>query len=169
MSFADQNILSILERGGPQKRDFRITPSTWASTTTRRSTHFIQRLRGRNTVVYAHKYFLVAKVYYYRDERRIAEIFTEEKVFFQSRKQEWTSPVRDQQNGEVVFKVKRSTRFKRVLDAFCNKKSWDSAQVRFAYEGQRVQEDMTPDDLGMENNDCIDAFLEQIGGGSCAW
>ena len=61
--------------------------------------------------------------------------------------------VRDQQNGEVVFKVKRSTRFKRVLDAFCNKKSWDSAQVRFAYEGQRVQEDMTPDDLGMENND----------------
>lgn len=102
--------------------------------------------------------------------------------------------VRDQQNGEVVFKVKRSTRFKRVLDAFCNKKSWDSAQVRFAYEGQRVQEDMTPDDLGMENNDvrvslrlyrhvwddkytmhdiyiilqCIDAFLEQIGGGSCA-
>jgi hypothetical protein len=25
--------------------------------------------------------------------RRIAEIFTEEKVFFQSRKQEWTSPV----------------------------------------------------------------------------
>ncbi|KAI8112810.1 hypothetical protein M9434_004130 [Picochlorum sp. BPE23] len=77
--------------------------------------------------------------------------------------------VRDQQNGEVVFKVKRSTRFKRVLDAFCNKKSWDSAQVRFAYEGQRVQEDMTPDDLGMENNDCIDAFLEQIGGGSCAW
>lgn len=67
--------------------------------------------------------------------------------------------VRDQQNGEVVFKVKRSTRFKRVLDAFCNKKSWDSAQVRFAYEGQRVQEDMTPDDLGMENNDVRVSFL----------
>lgn len=107
--------------------------------------------------------------------RRTAEIFTEKKVSVKEARMDESSAevkpkieqgddgtlsikVRDQQNGEVVFKVKRSTRFKRVLDAFCNKKSWDSAQVRFAYEGQRVQEDMTPDDLGMENND-VRVFL----------
>lgn len=72
--------------------------------------------------------------------------------------------VKDQNGGEVVFKVKRSTKFKRVLDAFCGKKSWNVNQVRFVFDGQRINEDMTPDDLSMEDNDTIDAFLEQIGG-----
>jgi small ubiquitin-related modifier len=72
--------------------------------------------------------------------------------------------VRDQQQGEIVFKVKRTTKFKRVLDAFCNKKGWQTNQVRFHFDGQRVDEEMTPEELGMESNDCIDAMMEQIGG-----
>ena len=72
--------------------------------------------------------------------------------------------VRDQHQGEVVFKVKRTTKMKRVLQAFCDRKGWQASQVRFAFDGQRVDEDMSPEDLGMEDNDTIDAFLEQIGG-----
>lgn len=72
--------------------------------------------------------------------------------------------VRDQHQGEVVFKVKRTTKMKRVLQAFCDRKGWQAGQVRFAFDGQRVDEEMSPEDLGMESNDCIDAFLEQIGG-----
>jgi small ubiquitin-related modifier len=75
--------------------------------------------------------------------------------------------VRDQNQGEVVFKVKRTTKMKRVLQAFCDRKGWQSNQVRFAFDGQRVDEDMSPDDLGMESNDTIDAFLEQLGGATC--
>ena len=72
--------------------------------------------------------------------------------------------VKDQAQGEIVFKVKRTTKFKRVLQAFCDRKGWNVDQVRFAFDVQRVNEEMSPDDLGMESNDCIDAFLEQIGG-----
>ena len=61
--------------------------------------------------------------------------------------------VRDQSNGEVVFKVKRTSKFNRVLDAFCSKKSWNAEQVRFIFDGQRVMEEHTPDDLGLENGD----------------
>lgn len=67
--------------------------------------------------------------------------------------------VRDQSNGEVVFKVKRTTKFKRVLDAFCSKKSWNAEQVRFIFDGQRVMEEHTPDDLGLENGDVCVLFL----------
>lgn len=72
--------------------------------------------------------------------------------------------VRDQHGGEVVFKVKRTTKMKRVLQAFCERKGWNPQEVRFAFDGQRVNDDMSPEDLGMENNDSIDAFLEQLGG-----
>ena len=41
----------------------------------------------------------------------------------------------------------------------------DHTHVRFVYDGTRVQPDMTPDDLDMEDGDTIDAFLEQVGGG----
>ena len=45
------------------------------------------------------------------------------------------------------------------------KKAVDHTHVRFVYDGTRVQPDMTPDDLDMEDGDTIDAFLEQVGGG----
>jgi len=72
--------------------------------------------------------------------------------------------VRDQHGGEVVFKVKRTTKMRRVLQAFCDRKGWNAREVRFTYDGQRVEEDMSPEDLGMESHDMIDAFLEQMGG-----
>jgi small ubiquitin-related modifier len=72
--------------------------------------------------------------------------------------------VRDQHGGEVVFKVKRTTKMKRVLQAFCDRKGWNPTEVRFTFDGLRVNDDMSPEDLGMESNDSIDAFLEQMGG-----
>lgn len=35
---------------------------------------------------------------------------------------------------------------------------------RFQYEGNRVMPDQTPDELDMEDNDQIDALVEQQGG-----
>ncbi|KAI7843912.1 hypothetical protein COHA_002454 [Chlorella ohadii] len=72
--------------------------------------------------------------------------------------------VKDQNGGEVVFRVKPHTKFDKILNAFCSKKSVDPAQVRFVFEGERVNPQSSPQDLGMEDGDTIDAFLEQIGG-----
>ena len=41
-------------------------------------------------------------------------------------------------------------------------------QVRFVYDGNRLNPASTPSEMDMEEGDTIDAFLEQIGGcGSC--
>lgn len=62
--------------------------------------------------------------------------------------------------------MKPTTKFEKILNAFCNKKAVDANQVRFVYDGTRVNPFATPSDLGMDDGDTIDAFLEQIGG-SC--
>ena len=41
----------------------------------------------------------------------------------------------------------------------------EPAQVRLVFDGERVTPDMTPASLEMDDNDTVDAFLEQIGGG----
>ena len=60
--------------------------------------------------------------------------------------------------------VKRTTKFARIMNAFCERKAWDPKQVRFVFEGQRISAESTPEDHDMEEGDCLDAVLEQIGG-----
>ncbi|KAL4536013.1 hypothetical protein Ndes2526A_g05563 [Nannochloris sp. 'desiccata'] len=42
--------------------------------------------------------------------------------------------------------------------------AWDVAQVRFVFDGERVKPEQTPQEIGLEDGDCIDAILEQLGG-----
>lgn len=61
--------------------------------------------------------------------------------------------------------MKPTTRFEKILNAFCNKKAVDPNQVRFVFDGTRVNPNSTPAMMGMDDGDTIDAFLEQVGGG----
>ena len=61
--------------------------------------------------------------------------------------------VKDQASGEVVFKVKNSTKFQKVFEAFCTRKAWDVNHVRFVFDGKRVNGEQTPQDLEMESDD----------------
>ena len=67
--------------------------------------------------------------------------------------------VKDQSGGEVVFKIKPTTKFGRVLDAYCQKKAWDSGQVRFVFDGSRVRPEQTPEEIGLEDGDVSKAEL----------
>lgn len=60
----------------------------------------------------------------------------------------------------MVFKVKPTTKFEKILNAFCNKKSVAYEAVRFVFDGTRVNPQSSPEDLGMDDGDTIDAFLE---------
>ncbi|KAK9814255.1 hypothetical protein WJX72_003009 [[Myrmecia] bisecta] len=72
--------------------------------------------------------------------------------------------VKDQTGGEVHFKVKTTTKFEKIMQAYCQKKSIDMAGMRFLFEGTRINNTSTPADLGMEDDDIIDAVMEQVGG-----
>ena len=48
-------------------------------------------------------------------------------------------------NNEVFFKIKKSTQLKKLMDAFCDRSGKNRRSVRFLFDGQRVQNDDTPE------------------------
>ncbi|KAJ3041045.1 hypothetical protein HDV00_009945 [Rhizophlyctis rosea] len=67
--------------------------------------------------------------------------------------------------SEISFKIKNTTPFQRLMDAYLQKTGQDKNAVRFLYQGTRIQADATPQDLDMEDGDQIDVTVEQLGGG----
>ena len=50
------------------------------------------------------------------------------------------------------------------MDAYCNRNGYPITSVRFIYEGESIKDTDTPESLKMEDNDEIDAMIEQHGG-----
>ncbi|KAL2144990.1 hypothetical protein VTI28DRAFT_8219 [Corynascus sepedonium] len=67
-------------------------------------------------------------------------------------------------NNEVFFKIKRSTKLEKLMTAFCERQGKAPASVRFLFEGQRVQPTDTPDTLEMQDGDTLEVHQEQVGG-----
>ncbi len=64
----------------------------------------------------------------------------------------------------VFFKVKKTTPFKNIFDAYLQRVGQTSASVKFVFEGQRVLDTQSPLDLEMEEEDTVDAVIRQTGG-----
>ncbi|KAH7026354.1 ubiquitin-related domain-containing protein [Microdochium trichocladiopsis] len=69
-------------------------------------------------------------------------------------------------NNEVFFKIKRSTKLEKLMTAFCERQGKNLQSVRFLFDGQRVQPTDTPDALEMQDGDTLEVHQEQVGG-SC--
>ncbi|KAL2018949.1 hypothetical protein VTK56DRAFT_10243 [Thermocarpiscus australiensis] len=67
-------------------------------------------------------------------------------------------------NNEVFFKIKRSTKLEKLMTAFCERQGKSLNSVRFLFEGQRVQPTDTPDTLEMADGDTLEVHQEQVGG-----
>ncbi|KAK0618597.1 ubiquitin-related domain-containing protein [Bombardia bombarda] len=67
-------------------------------------------------------------------------------------------------NNEVFFKIKRSTKLEKLMTAFCERQGKNLNSVRFLFEGQRVQPTDTPDTLEMQDSDTLEVHQEQVGG-----
>ncbi|KAI0388813.1 ubiquitin-like protein [Xylariaceae sp. FL0594] len=68
-------------------------------------------------------------------------------------------------NNEVFFKIKRSTKLEKLMTAFCERQGKSVESSRFLFEGQRVQKTDTPDSLEMADGDTLEVHQEQVGGG----
>eukprot|EP00039_Didymoeca_costata_P018317 m.333028 g.333028 ORF g.333028 m.333028 type:complete len:102 (-) comp17048_c0_seq1:136-441(-) len=69
-----------------------------------------------------------------------------------------------QDNTEVHFKIKRSTKMSKLIEAYCKRQGLQSGSIRFLFDGQQVGPDDSPESLDMEDNDCIDVMQQQTGG-----
>ena len=51
-------------------------------------------------------------------------------------------------DDEVMhFKINHSTQMKKVMNAFCEQRNLTPDSLRFIYDGDRIGEDSTPDDV----------------------
>lgn len=75
-----------------------------------------------------------------------------------------TLKVKSQNGNELFFKIKKSTQLKKLMDAYCSRNGVIPTTVRFLFDGNRIRESDTPNDLQLQNDDQIDAMVEQIGG-----
>ena len=61
--------------------------------------------------------------------------------------------------ASVHFKVKKTTSFSKVFAAYASKLGKDKASLRFMHDGSRIDDTATPESLGLEDNDAIDAMV----------
>ncbi|CAA2997143.1 small ubiquitin-related modifier 1-like [Olea europaea var. sylvestris] len=76
--------------------------------------------------------------------------------------------VKGQDGSEVVFRIKRNTQLKKLMNAYCDRQSVEFNSIAFLFDGRRLRAEQTPDELEMEEGDEIDAMLHQTGG-TTAW
>ena len=72
--------------------------------------------------------------------------------------------ISDQRGMHVTVKVKPTTTFTKIFNAYHTKTSTVDGQVKFLFDGNRIRHEQTPKELEMEDGDVIDCVQEQIGG-----
>uniref|UniRef100_A0A3Q3W8E9 Small ubiquitin-related modifier n=1 Tax=Mola mola TaxID=94237 RepID=A0A3Q3W8E9_MOLML len=66
---------------------------------------------------------------------------------------------------QTVYKIKRHTPLSKLMKAYCERQGLSIRQIRFRFDGQPINETDTPAQLEMEDEDTIDVFQQQTGGG----
>jgi small ubiquitin-related modifier len=75
-----------------------------------------------------------------------------------------TIKVREPTGEEIAFKVKKTTKMQKIIDAYANRKGVAVNALRFLLDGNRINADDTPKTLELEDGDQIDVRVEQTGG-----
>jgi small ubiquitin-related modifier len=70
-----------------------------------------------------------------------------------------------QDGREVVFRLKHTTPFSKVVRSYCGREAVSPSSIRLLFDGRKISPDDTPASLEMENDDKIDVMLQQTGGG----
>ncbi|XP_070234630.1 small ubiquitin-related modifier 1-like [Bos mutus] len=68
-----------------------------------------------------------------------------------------------QDSSESQFKVKMTTHLKKLKESYCQRQGVPMNSLRFLFEGQRIADNHTPKELGMEEEDVIEVYQEQTG------
>lgn len=70
----------------------------------------------------------------------------------------------DANGEEVFFKIKRTTKMKRLFHAYCKRVGLDISTIRFFLDGRHIDDEDTPDSLVLKDGSSIDAFVKQVAG-----
>jgi small ubiquitin-related modifier len=71
-----------------------------------------------------------------------------------------TLKVRNQQSSVLQFKILKSTPLRKLMDSYCSRLGLQVSQMRFTVNGKCVASDDTAENLGLEDDDLIEAVME---------
>ena len=69
-----------------------------------------------------------------------------------------------QDRDEICFRLKTTTPFQKMFDAYASQTKLNAAALRFLFDGTRINPTQSPGALQMEDGDTIDVYMEQVGG-----
>ena len=72
--------------------------------------------------------------------------------------------VKGQDKSSVQFKVLKNAPLQKLMNVYCDRLGLNRRELRFLYDGQRIQDYDTPLSFEMEENDEIDVEKEADGG-----
>ncbi|CAB4061111.1 SUMO [Lepeophtheirus salmonis] len=70
-----------------------------------------------------------------------------------------------QDSNEIHFRVKMSTQMGKLKKSYSERVGVPLSSLRFLFDGRRINDDETPKALEMEQDDVIEVYQEQSGGG----
>merc|ERR1711899_596260 len=71
-----------------------------------------------------------------------------------------------QDSNEIHFRVKMSTNMGKLKKSYAERVGVPVSSLRFLFDGRRINDDETPKALEMEQDDVIEVYQEQTGGGA---
>lgn len=69
-----------------------------------------------------------------------------------------------QDSHEIHFRVKMTTQMGKLKRSYSDRLGVPVTSLRFLFDGRRINDDETPKQLEMENDDVIEVYQEQTGG-----
>ncbi|KAL1476675.1 hypothetical protein MTO96_018241 [Rhipicephalus appendiculatus] len=69
-----------------------------------------------------------------------------------------------QDGNEIHFKVKMTTQMGKLKKSYSERVAMSVSSLRFLFDGKRINDDETPKQLEMVNDDVIEVYQEQTGG-----
>merc|ERR1712193_112782 len=71
-----------------------------------------------------------------------------------------------QDSNEIHFRVKQTTQMGKLKKSYAERVGVPITSLRFLFDGRRINDDETPKALEMEQDDVIEVYQEQTGGGA---
>ena len=73
--------------------------------------------------------------------------------------------LKGQDSNEIHFRVKQTTQMGKLKKSYSERVGVPVTSLRFLFDGRRINDDETPKALEMEQDDVIEVYQEQTGGG----
>jgi small ubiquitin-related modifier len=75
-----------------------------------------------------------------------------------------TLKLRNADGAETIFKVKWTTKFSKIMEAYCKKFGLEQGGIRLVFDGSRLDEHESPESANLEDGDVIEVRTFMIGG-----